>query len=192
MDNSGGLVKWDRYATIYSMVTKEAKRILRSKKLLTELYKRESIWYSAKELGVGLTTLRRWLDRHGIKRHGKVVNIKKPRIREKKTYSFQLANGYRYVKKPEWKKERAEHRVVMEESLGRPLLRSEVVHHINGVKFDNRIENLHLFNNNTQHKISEQQLMEIAYSLYEAGVIKFVDGEYLYGSAPIPFLNLGN
>ena len=64
---------------------------------------------------------------------------------------IKAKNGYILVYRPahpfarHWNKHYvAEHRLVMEKKLGRYLTNKEVVHHINGIRDDNRIENLKL------------------------------------------------
>lgn len=42
-------------------------------------------------------------------------------------------------------------RLIMEEYLSRELTPKEVIHHINGIKIDDRIENLELFKNHSEH-----------------------------------------
>ncbi len=49
------------------------------------------------------------------------------------------------------KKQHFQHRLVMERHLGRKLFKGEVVHHRNGNRADNRIENLELCSSNGQH-----------------------------------------
>lgn len=74
----------------------------------------------------------RW--KGGRIKHGKYIDVLSPNHPNRSKRGYVL-----------------EHRLVMEKHLGRYLLTKEVVHHINGIKDDNRIENLEFFANKKEH-----------------------------------------
>lgn len=87
---------------------------------------------------------------HNILRSGGDINrpLLKPTITKRGQWAI-AANGYVYRNtiRTATAPSRIEyqHRVVMEEHLGRPLLAHESVHHKNGLRSDNRLENLELW-----------------------------------------------
>ena len=80
--------------------------------------------------------------------------LKAYRLRNRKgRYNVE---GYIFLYKPDYHRANSnhcvlEHIVVMEKKLRRKLKKEEVVHHINGIRDDNRPENLQVFPTNTAH-----------------------------------------
>lgn len=89
---------------------------------------------------------------------GKRNSWKGGRIVHPRGYVYIRING-KYV---------PEHRIVMEEHLGRKLEPSEVPHHINGNKSDNSIKNLVVLKNNSENIKEHHKTVREALKQYRA------------------------
>lgn len=69
-----------------------------------------------------------------------------------------LRNGYVGIYDRSYISYLLEHRLIMEKYLGRKLKKEEVVHHIDGNKTNNDINNLKLFPTNTDHLIFHRRI----------------------------------
>ena len=75
------------------------------------------------------------------------------------------------------------HRYLMEKKLGRTLLSSETVHHINLKSADNHIDNLYLFKDESSHIKAHRSIEKLVPELLEDGIIDFENGIYVHKSS---------
>ena len=104
-------------------------------------------------LGVSDDTVRQFMHRHGLERRTDTAGVRlrgrTDRIKRaiEDFTPMKGARGYEVIYAPEHPRADTQgyvkrHIVIEEQKIGRPLRPDEVVHHINGVRNDNRPENL--------------------------------------------------
>lgn len=82
-------------------------------------------------------------------------------------------HGYIWVKIKHGRNWRKEHILKMEKAVGRRLKSSEQVHHINGIKDDNRDDNLYLCKSVSEHARIENSCAKLLKKMIETGEIGF-------------------
>ena len=65
------------------------------------------------------------------------------------------------------------HTKLVEESIGRRLTETECVHHIDGDKKNNDLDNLFVFENQKRHMLSHSSLYDIAFEFVKRGIVGF-------------------
>lgn len=168
-----------KYLRIFNIPVKKGNRdyVILSNKLYTQKewlskqYKIRTASDMAKDCSVHSFTIRKWLRYHGIKIRNASECRKGKFHSEFKGNSF-ISNGYRMIYSPNnprcKKKESnylAEHILFMEKYLGRHLTSSEQIHHKNGNKLNNSLNNLKLFPSSSKHIKYEMLLGDFAKKL---------------------------
>ncbi len=73
----------------------------------------------------------------------------------------------------------AEHMKVMSEHLKRSIKENEIIHHIDLDKSNNKLNNLYLFKNKSEHNKSHWSINYLTKELLNKGAIRFKNGKYI-------------
>jgi len=113
------------------------------------------------------------------------LNNKYDNLREKRGKEYYInSDGYYITYNKELKKYNGSHRVIYEEYYGIKLKSNQYIHHIDGNKKNNKIENLLLCNGCKEHTLIHKQLETISYQLIQEGYIIFDKNKKQYIANP--------
>lgn len=120
-----------------------------------------------KESGVGATTIEYWFKKFNLTpRPAPYTGLTKGSLNPSWKGGRIKVYGYIMISAPDTPRGYAyEHRLMAEKMLGRPLTKQEVVHHKNGIRDDNRPENLEIFPSHASHKTVESNISTFARQL---------------------------
>lgn len=175
----GGVAPWkgkkktmDEKQTISALqVRKSPYKNFHNRELLRKMYWDEELSFSemAKKIGCPTGRVQKLLSKFNIPRRDpwealptgeKHPNWKGGRYISSTGYVYILCkeDHPRALKKGNNSHYVPEHYLVMEKHIGRELAKNETVHHLNGIKSDNRIENLMLCQSQSEHHEFEQAI----------------------------------
>ena len=119
---------------------------------------------------------RKFINGHNRKFEGGFLNPswKGGKVKDKSGHIYILKPDHPFCNRDKYV---PEHRLIMEEYLGRYLTKNEFVHHINEIPYDNRIENLQILTNNEHNKLHSTGRKWIYNSNLEQK--KFIKGDEL-------------
>lgn len=119
-----------------------------SQEEIAEAYVKEGgVEPASEKLGISVITMRLLMQRYGISTIDREISG-----------VWYSGDGYKHLYRPEHPQANLhgyvkEHRLVMEEYLGRLLDAEEVVHHVNEIRDDNRLENLRIMSQSEHAKL---------------------------------------
>lgn len=100
----------------------------------------------------GMKQPKKWVEKRAKKHSGENHENWKGGLKMKRGYYYIRISVRKYIKRS---------RFVMSKFLNRPLKKKEMVHHINGVKTDDRPENLKIFTSQRKH-LHEHKLLRLS------------------------------